>query len=393
MIPFINFDEDFLTTEDLLFLAGASGGNLNEYTATGNPATFSTNVAKPLKSFLIPWTPTQAGSGDPSPENVRSISGITGLTVSHSGADTSNPTTYPVTFPALGKNMLNLTLESGSDSGMEWTVNNGVITVGGTPTAYVALICGRAKLPSSGSVVCSGGYVNGTNITWGVCKLKDSVGETVATLANSDVGHFSFNVSDYPTAETIELQIKRNSNNVQCSGDIKLQVETGTTPSTFEPYTNTVYGGTLDITSGVLTVEWKEVDLGNYEYAKDSVLEGVDRFTRTFSDYGGAYYTDIPDVICDIFKPESIMLANQDHLTWVVCLPAKTGATYFYTPQGTYENAFAFKTAMSGIKMAYKLATPITYQLTPIEIKTLIGDNTIWTDTNGTNTAVYLKRG
>ena len=41
----------------------------------------------------------QAGSGDPSPENVRPITGWTGCVISHSGADTSNPTTYPITFP------------------------------------------------------------------------------------------------------------------------------------------------------------------------------------------------------------------------------------------------------------------------------------------------------
>lgn len=37
MIPFLNFEEDFLTTEDILFLAGASGAKGVEDTATGNP--------------------------------------------------------------------------------------------------------------------------------------------------------------------------------------------------------------------------------------------------------------------------------------------------------------------------------------------------------------------
>jgi len=67
----------------LLALKAAAGGPpLREYTATGNPATFETNVAKPMK-VQAAFGPVQAGSGDPSPENVRPISGWTGCTIRH----------------------------------------------------------------------------------------------------------------------------------------------------------------------------------------------------------------------------------------------------------------------------------------------------------------------
>ena len=32
----------------------------------------------------------------------------------------------------------------------------------------------------------------------------------------------------------------------------------------------------------------------------------------------------------------------------------------------------------------YELETPVSYQLTPTEIKTLLGDNAIWADTGDT---------
>ncbi|MBQ1469438.1 MAG: hypothetical protein IIZ29_01130, partial [Schwartzia sp.] len=54
----------------------------------------------PLKSCIVQVEPVQEGSGDPSPDNVRPITGWTGCVISHSGADTSNPTTYPITFPS-----------------------------------------------------------------------------------------------------------------------------------------------------------------------------------------------------------------------------------------------------------------------------------------------------
>ena len=101
MIPFLNFEEDFLTTEDLLFLAGASGANGVEDTATGNPVTFLTDLAKPLKSLVANFLPIQSGTGDPSPTNIRPITGWTGLDVMH-GADQTDYDTYPVTWTTHG---------------------------------------------------------------------------------------------------------------------------------------------------------------------------------------------------------------------------------------------------------------------------------------------------
>ena len=81
MIPFIDFDNDFLDTEALLFLSSASGGTGVEATATGNPLVFTTDLARPLKSMLIPFTPQQSGTGDPSPSNIRPILPWNGLKV------------------------------------------------------------------------------------------------------------------------------------------------------------------------------------------------------------------------------------------------------------------------------------------------------------------------
>lgn len=58
---------------------------IKEYTVTGNPATFSTNLIQPLQVCEIPFMPVQSGSGTPSPENVRPISGWPGVTVTANG--------------------------------------------------------------------------------------------------------------------------------------------------------------------------------------------------------------------------------------------------------------------------------------------------------------------
>lgn len=66
-------------------------------TASGAVASFTDGADNmPIKALTVNVEPIQAGSGDPSPDNVRPISGRTSATIYHSGADTSDPTTYTI---------------------------------------------------------------------------------------------------------------------------------------------------------------------------------------------------------------------------------------------------------------------------------------------------------
>ena len=51
-----------------------------------------------MKSVVAKINPIQEGSGDPSPDNIRPISGWSGVNVSRSGADQTNPTVYSIPF-------------------------------------------------------------------------------------------------------------------------------------------------------------------------------------------------------------------------------------------------------------------------------------------------------
>lgn len=75
---------------------------LIEQTATGNPVSFTTAVAKPLISCQVAFSYVRDGSGEQSPENVRMLTGWNGLNIYHSGEDTSNPAVYPVTWSDKG---------------------------------------------------------------------------------------------------------------------------------------------------------------------------------------------------------------------------------------------------------------------------------------------------
>ena len=82
---------DFL----VLMRAKARAAVLASYptdTATGSPASFPDGAdGVPVEDLTVAIGFAQSGSGTPSPENVRPITPWTGLTLSHSGADTSDP--------------------------------------------------------------------------------------------------------------------------------------------------------------------------------------------------------------------------------------------------------------------------------------------------------------
>ena len=64
-------------------------GRTTEYTDLGPVAiaSFETNVESPLRALSVAVEPIQAGTGDPSPENVRPITGRDTVTVTRAGVN------------------------------------------------------------------------------------------------------------------------------------------------------------------------------------------------------------------------------------------------------------------------------------------------------------------
>jgi len=88
--------------------------------ASGSIAHFEDGAEDmPLRECMVQIEPVQEGTGDPSPENVRPITGWTGATISHSGEDTTDPDEISITFPT----------EAGPVYGGSLNVITGVLTV------------------------------------------------------------------------------------------------------------------------------------------------------------------------------------------------------------------------------------------------------------------------
>ena len=169
----------------------------------------------------------------------------------------------------------------------------------------------------------------------------------------------------------------------------------GSSATAYEPYNGstyniqfkdgdnplTVYGGSLDVVSGELVVDRAYVDMGSLTWTYQSAqtvfstnISGLKRGILICSNYK---YTDVNNVermndgeIWDkgnAFSPTNVVVKDL-----------------------RYTSASDFKQAMSGVQLVYELATPITYQLTPTQVKSLLGSNNIWADTGDVN-VIYFR--
>lgn len=77
---------------------GGAGGSLKLRTASGAIATFNTNMVKAFKSLKSDINPVQVGTGTPSPQNVRPISGFSALNVTLADGDMQTVDTKTVNF-------------------------------------------------------------------------------------------------------------------------------------------------------------------------------------------------------------------------------------------------------------------------------------------------------
>ena len=313
--------------------------------ASGAVASFNTDFVAPLKSCVVDIDPVQSGSGNPSPSNFRPISGWTGVNVQR-----------------MGKNFIDVSsIVQGNFDGAV-LVNNCVIP------EYLPIKGGSNYVWSTQVSNISGRYV----------RFYDS-GKTHLSSSNVNlygVGNKTFTA---PSNACYIRVMWYKTTGISPSDITADQIELGSTATTYTPYTGTtypitwqssagtVYGGRLDVTTGVLTVDrqlvnvseilnaystsvggWNTVKLNNYVISSTNPTFIAEQWNaHTWSGRG------VGDVVAD----------NNKRL-------------FFLTPDNTNRPEG---------KVCLELETPITYQLTPTQVKTLVGQNNIFADTGNTS--------
>lgn len=137
----------------------------------------------------------------------------------------------------------------------------------------------------------------------------------------------------------------------------------------------TVYGGVLDVTSGVLTINKVGVDMGGLEW--------------TYQNTAGRFYIDLADLL----PPTSdsiafsgsasnckVVASNRRDVETDPVLFVFAGQNRVYSKNFADTSVEAFQTTMNGQILCYELATPTIVQLTAEEVTLLHGDNVLTTD-------------
>ena len=159
-----------------------------------------------------------------------------------------------------------------------------------------------------------------------------------------------------------------------------IQIEKGSTATTYEPYTEStypisnielrgipklvnnalVYDGDIYKASGDVTRKYGIVDLGDYNWIKDG---GTGKFVC--SSVADMKNTTGRTMVCSKYvSVENIDGVSSEQPDKSIC-----GITSYYdriyVKDTSYSDAATFKTAMSGVYLIYELATPTTETTTP----------------------------
>lgn len=324
----------------------------------------------PIKSLKVSLEPKQSGTGDPSPSNIRPISGWSGVEVEQFGKNLLNMSAC-VNAPYNPSVGTELAL---TPNGRTWTDSGGVYSIALTDWGVASILTPLLK---------AGNYrIALNNITGrprlGIYKLdKNKKVLGVYTLYNPATENLTVN-DTYTLTEDGYFCVYISGNGANTIEITRPQIELGTTATPYEPYQGesksipfkdsednpiTVYGGEVEIISGVGKSTMAMVDLSTLNWSGSSGIK---------------LSTDISDIVK---KPSANNVPAN-----IIAEKYKTSAA---APISANDGKIGVETSgriqcgssetPSGM-LCFELATPTDLTTTPESISTYKGANTIWSD-------------
>ena len=338
-------------------------------TASGSIATFDTSLALPLQDLQIDINAVQE-SGTPTPSSPKLISGFTGANIK-----------------VVGKNLINIT-----DCLNDYYVKSSDLSVSSIAGANV-FYC---DVPKNTDLVLTPDKSNRCVILGYKTRpstIAGSIGDELIVDSPVGITSRSFNTGNN---QFLAIYVNRDSANKPT----QIMLEVGTVASAYQAYNSTttaiswqseagtVYGGSLDVTSGVLTVTWGSVDMGSLTWTYDSTYHRMK--SNSIADMKKVNTARTLVFMCPIYQviSDGRTIANVPNDSIYASFDSDQ-KTAVWVHDSDYSDANVFKTAMSGIYIVYPLETPVTYQLTPTQISAIVGTNNVFTDTNGNTSVVY----
>lgn len=331
------------------------GGDVtNPQTKSGSIVSIESDGGDAVTSFVAQIEPVQAGSGDPSPTNVRAITGHTSANVTVAG---KNLIGFGERLAAWGSNYTDI----GNDSYLIKSTGTGYREPYRFADEDIDVTLSGIVTDLEGSRNWRINLLNANNVEVGSIRQ----GETVVS----------------GKASKIRLNYGATGNGAIYE---KIQLELGTQATPYESYKGTtattalgrtVYGGTLDVVTGVLTVTHKFLHLTSVSQV--STPSGAHVYWRFVINEKGINGATAETIICNMAKGAYVEADNTCYIT-------SAGGLFLIFPEDQTLNTKALVDAWLAnheLQICYKLATPQTYNLTAQQVELLTGDNNVWADT------------
>ena len=343
-------------------------------TASGSIASFSDGANDiPVKNLIVNIESVQSGTGDPSPDNVRPISGWTGAKITRAGKNLFGG-------EALRQRLIEIGGYTYEDDDNAIVI--GAASLGGkvlfsdfkSNTQYTLILtCKKASGNTSSNLLFK--YDSGSN---SVIYLTEPITDKQKIIVTSGADRTLVSING--TNASKELIVYPDECGI---------FEGVLTESDFVPYQgNTlgidwtdeageIFGGTLNVTTGELTVKRVGAVLDELEITT-RYTGNVNKTLVCYMPYRFSRFVDVSKIISEQYRvidgiSGASNLSQPDNKSvglYPYSNPSVPTTTSMYMVIGVDDSPTG--------RIVYTLANSQTYQLTPQEIKTILGENNIF---------------
>ena len=356
-------------------------------TLSGSIVTFDAEVDNAIKNLIVGINPVQAGTGDPSPDNVRPITGWSSAMVTRTGKNLSDKiVSNEMATGSVSGGVFTSTERTGTGylNVARLVLNQPVLLKAGV-TYYFAL---DIKLTSGTGLINTINLLTSAND--GIERTNVSVPTPSATyqhfILKCTLATLKCTLATDTLISKMYVQGQKCSNAVFVITNPMISTEPISPESTFEPYQGTSvtidldgtrYGGTLDVTTGMLTVTKYGFDATSdltYGLSSQGTNCNVFQLNMSLSSLPSAVnYTAFSNRFSGKIPSDTAgrMVQTGGYIYIVI---SKTEVEYTVASLKTWLDNHP-------TQFVYELASPQTILLTPAQMQTLIGENHVWGDT------------
>lgn len=334
---------------------------------------------------MIPWAGRRGTVG---PTNPRPLTGYAAVKINRSGKNLFDKNNYT-------KLKISCTETSGSTTGTVVGVAQDVAWMQLPGGVTYAISC-STRSSTAFRVTATSEYPASTTAykSPNLLTISDPSADTILFAAPADTRWIGFTLrtnsaTDVTTIDAavagLQIEVASASTEYAAFDGEHLNIA-------FPAEAGTVYAGTLDVTTGKLTVThqfmqfdgtetWEENTSGTYPYFRTDTVSG-------------SIPKNNASGWCSHFEWKTISGSNQSIGVGVIygtrqIVALRPGADVASTVAELTAWLAAQASAGTPLQVVYPLNTPVEYTLTPADITLTDGENHLWTDTNGTNTCLY----